>query len=212
MLPIYLMYDSGLDELERTSIHEGLLEFQHVFPTRVIVNFGSEPWSSGNYSSADWYIQHAEIIRGYAHRQINADSLLKLMYNEPYQQNDPHVDALFTSADLTSKELKLNFCFGLTNGRFTVQSVFRYRSLPKYDRKLAIKTVLQHELGHVFGMAWDPNRPNTEEKLGNHCTNRGCIMRQGMNTTEWVNLAREARKMGRLYCPQCLADARKYAP
>lgn len=209
MLPIYVMYDSALDEIERTAIHEGLLEFQRVFPARVIINFGSEPWANGSYSSADWYLQHAERM---SNQQIIADSLIRLMRNEPFQEETPHIDVMFTSVDLNTNSFHLNFCFGLTNGRFTAQSVFRYRNLPKNDRVLAIKTVLQHELGHVFGMAFDPRRTNTEEKLGNHCTNFGCIMRQGMNTTEWVNHAREARKMGRLYCPQCLADARKYAP
>ena len=64
-----------------------------------------------------------------------------------------------------------------------------------------------HELGHVFGMAADLHRSNTEENFGNHCTNPGCIMRQGVNIDQWLHNAHMARRYGRIYCPQCMADA-----
>lgn len=208
MLPIYVSYDSKITDFEQKAIIEGLKEISSVFPGREVVVFGSMAWSEGDYSSADWYVARAKKVM---HRgrglQLDAASLLGLMTNEPWQRTKAHIDVFFTSYDLTAPGL--NFCFGMTSGRLTVQSVARYRVLPAADRYLAIKSVVQHELGHVYGLAGDLRRPNTEQNLGPHCTNYGCIMRQSLTLELWVQHAREARAMGRIYCPSCLADARR---
>ena len=203
MLPIYVMYDSGLDVFERSCIEDSMREFVGEFPQRKVVMYGSRAWSNGDYSSADWYVQKAAKLLRNRQLQVNASSLLDLLMNEPWQKN-PHIDVLFTSCDLGG--LGLNFCFGMTSGRYTVQSVFRYRGLHVEDRKLAIKAVVWHELGHVLGCAANSRRGNTEYKLGRHCTNYGCVMQQGMNLGEWVQHAREINYLGRIYCPQCRND------
>ena len=208
MLPIYVCYDSGLDAFEVQCIKDALVELKILFPNRVIKDFGSRSWSVGDYSSADWYVNKAKkVLRSSAISQLDAGSLIDLMQSEPWQRNDPHIDVLFTSKDLTITNL--NFCFGLARGRITVQSVFRYRRLSNADRELAIKAVVHHELGHIFGCAIDLARANTEMNLGEHCTNYGCIMRQGLSVEEWVKHAKEAKYLKRIYCPQCLADARR---
>ena len=209
MLPIYVMYDSSLDDFEIRCIKEAMWEFVSLFPERKVVIYGSRAWSRGDYSSADWYAQNAKrvIKKGWKWVQYDAQSLLELMMNEPWQRNNPHIDMMFVSHDLTARNL--NFCFGMTMGRYTVQSVFRYRDLKEDDRWLAVKAVALHELGHVFGCAANPHRSNTEIKLGRHCTNPACIMQQGMNKTEWVKHARDAYSLGRVYCPQCMEDIRK---
>lgn len=210
MLPVYVMYDSGVDLFERDCITDALQEFVETFPQRKVVIYGTRAWSTGDYSSADWYVRNAKrvIRKGWDWVQYDAQSLLELMMKEPWQKANPHIDVLFTSHDLTgtSRGTVLNFCFGMTLGRFTVQCVFRFRDLPATDRRLAIKAVVWHELGHVFGCAANPHRSNTEYKLGRHCTNPGCIMRQGVNLNEWVRHARDAYRLGRIYCPQCRED------
>lgn len=208
MLPIFVCYDSDLDGFERRSISQAIVELNELFPEREIVNFGSAAWSDGDYSSADWYVKKAKLIlRPGQEPQLDVNSIIRLLFLEPWQESAPHIDVLFTSRDLAAKGL--NFCFGMTDGRYTVQSVYQYRSLNAEDRRLAIKTVLWHELGHVFGCAGDLRRSNTEEKIGEHCTNFGCVMRQGMSLGEWVRHAREAKNCNRIYCPQCMADARR---
>ena len=104
----------------------------------------------------------------------------------------------------------MNFVFGVArpSARVTVQSVYRYRNLPMNERKLAIKTVVQHELGHIFGCA-HPGREKTEMNLGSHCTQYGCIMQQGLTVEAFVEHAKAARALHRLYCPLCLAEARR---
>ena len=207
MLPIYVMYDSGLNLLERSSVEQAISDLRFEMPERRIESYGHWAWSKGDYGCADWYIQTAgRIIKSKNQVQLDAESLLGLLEREPWQEKTPHIDVLFTSRDLSARGL--NFCFGMTRGRCTVQSVYRYRSLnSSVDRSLAIKTVLWHELGHVFGLAVRAN--NSEYKLGWHCTNHGCAMRQGMNLTEWVKNTRELKAAGRIYCPQCLADLHK---
>ncbi|MBR2998337.1 hypothetical protein IKF34_00960 [Candidatus Saccharibacteria bacterium] len=206
MLPIYVTYDSGLNIFEQVAVNESMQEFKRLFPNRQIVNYGSRAWSTGDYSSADWYIANARRIKTGEYEQLDAYSLNRLMFIEPWQESNPHIDILVTSKDLSIEGL--NFCFGLTNGRTTVQSVFRYRDLIPYERKAVIKTLIWHELGHVLGAALDLNRSNTENKLGAHCTNHGCVMRQGMDKKEFVLNAIEADAANRIYCPQCMADIR----
>lgn len=207
-MPIKVMYDTGLDRFEIDSVIEAMVAFKRLFPQRRITIYGSKPWlATGDYSGPDWYIQAARKVHTTGNRvQLDAHSVLHLLEDEPWQTQCPHVDVFFTSYDLTTQGM--NFCFGATEGRCTVQSVYRYRGLNPEDRKLAIKTVVWHELGHVFGLAGDPNRTNTQYLFGGHCTNYGCAMRQGMNLTEWVTIVRELKTAGRIYCPQCMQDMR----
>jgi len=143
--------------------------------------------------------------------QLNADHLLGLVSNEPWQKAEPRIDIVITSQDLTAFDCDdwHNFVFGEADGRVTVQSVARFHQLSDTDRYLAIEAVIHHELGHIYGLAADASRSNTEYNLGPHCTNYGCFMRQGLSLEEWVIHARDAYRLDRIYCPQCLAEARK---
>ena len=207
MLPIFICYDTGLDMFEIKSIAEALKDIMRLFPERHVENFGSAAWSAGDYSSADWYVSHTRhVLRQGAIMQLDARSMLGLLYSEPWQKTNPHIDLLFTSRDLTANGL--NFCFGMASGRVSVQSVFRYRGLCDTDRRLAIKAVVHHELGHILGCA-KYGRIHTKMSLGSHCTNHGCIMRQGLCLSDWVQHARDAERAGWIYCPECLAEARQ---
>lgn len=211
MLPIYISYDNGLDAIERTAIREAVLEFQRIFPERKFYNFGSKAWSDGDFSSGDWYVNHARrVMRKNFPLQLDAGSILHLFEREPWQNLEEHIDVFFTSHDLTARFgfQWLNFCFGLTRGHNTVQSVSRFRRLAFRNRKLAVKAVLLHELGRVLGAAADPGRHCTEENLGRHCTNYGCIMRQGLTVEEWVEHAMQAESRG-WYCTDCRNDIRR---
>lgn len=207
MPPIYVMYDSGVDKFEEEAILaalKSLLQIQGLD----ITCYGSESWSEGDYSSADWYIQHTNRIQGnFGEVQLDANQLLELIVNEPWQV-DPHIDIMITSHDITTFDngKQLNFVFGLAYQRATVQSIARFRSCPDSDRFIAIETVIWHELGHILGMAADLNRTNTEDNLGPHCTNPGCVMQQGLSVSEWVKHAREAKQAQQIYCQQCFDD------
>ena len=216
MLPIYVMHDTGLTVLESTAVSSGIQSALACLGQgghrRRVEDFGAKAWAKGEFSSADWYVSQAKHLRrSNGIVQLDADDLIGLMANEPWQDAEPHIDVMFTSYDLTVMDdgRYLNFVFGLADGRFTVQSVARFRSIPdEFDRVLAIKAVVQHELGHIFGMASDLHRSNIEYSLGPHCTNRGCVMRQALNVPDWAQNARDSYQMGMIYCPQCLEDAK----
>lgn len=212
MLPIYLVYDSKVNEFEVRCIMEALTAFKKLRPRQIVRAFGSQPWSTGNYSSADWYVRFARRIyrEELGRTQLDAGSILTLLENEPWQEQNPHIDLFFTSYDLNMRGM--NFCFGMTRGRNTVLSVYRFRKLCEDDREIAIKTLVWHELGHIFGLASDLSRSNTRDCCGPHCTNDGCAMCQGVSVKEWVMHAREVKKYGMIYCSQCMDDLRRARP
>ena len=209
MLPIYLTFDSGLDDYERHCLKDAMVAFKELFPERAVYTYGDKAWATGDYSCADWYIRFAKKIftPGYAGIQLDADDLLRLIENEPWQKKNPHIDVFFTSYDLNVEGM--NFCFGLARGRNTVQSVYRFKKLDSTERKLALQTLVWHELGHIFGMASDSRRSHTKELLGRHCTNLGCSMCQGVTVDEWVSNAKMVKYSGKIYCPQCMEDMLK---
>lgn len=202
MLPINLMLDSSA-AMDEKSILAGLLEFKKFFPERIITL---------DYSSADHLVRSARRIRRSNGRtQIDANDLLKMVqnYSDQKHHKTPVIEVLFTAKDLATEDT--NFCFGAAwlGDRYTVQSTYRYQNLRQQDKDLVIKSVLQHELGHVLGMAADLSRNCTEYKLGPHCTDWNCVMHQSMNVNDAVRIARGARKHGKIYCSLCLADARR---
>jgi len=209
MLPLNVMWDRGVSQEDANSILEACVVFQRMFPGRKIRIVGNNKmYDWEEYSSADWFIMNGNLVNNPESLQLDSISLLELIQNNPYLRRDPRIDVLFTSIDLGGG---ISWCFGRTsiNGHCTVQSTARYQGLAPADKNLAIKAVMFHELGHVFGMAADPRRSNTEENFGNHCTNPGCIMRQGVNIGQWLDNAHAARRYGRIYCPQCLTDAKR---
>lgn len=208
MLPIYCMYDSGIDRTEERAIVEGLAEFLNVFPERRIINFGMHPFGEGDYSSADWYIKHAKKHIHFGRIQLEADSLVDLMMQEPWQA-DPHIDLFFVSNDLYQKDSNAPFCFGLSCKRVSVQSVFRYRRMSANDRFLAVKHTVLHELGHILGMVSNQDRAKIKEQQGLHCTSPGCVMRQGITALDWVKNAKASDKNHTTYCPLCRAEAER---
>ena len=215
MLPINVMYDSGLDEIEEAAVIAALQDISAMVPELTINCFGSSSWSMGSYSSADWYVRNTGMVRGIeGGLQLNADHLIDLIAHEPWQVTNPHIDIMITSHDITAFDDKkqLRFVFGLASGRITVQSIARFRGCSDVNRFLAVETVIWHELGHILGMAADLNRSNTVESLGPHCTNQACVMQQGLSVSEWLEHAWDAYRAGRIYCPQCLADAFVLAP
>lgn len=207
MLDINIALDKDLREIEILAIEDACTELKQIFPERKIMNYGF-CWGNGNYGSTRWYINHADINR---RGQLVADSLIELLKKEPWQVYHPHIDVLVVSEDLTAMTEDggyVNFCFGATKNRFTVLSVARFRKLLNVQaRYLSIKRLFEHELGHILGMASNPDRSHVTFNLGYHCTNHGCTMRQGTTIEEWANLAIESYSNNMIYCPECIKDA-----
>ena len=142
MLPIYVAYDSGLNQFEQTCVREAMKDFQSAFPDIKVIVFGSEPWSEGDYSSADWYVKKAnKILQPHSKIKIDADSIINMMMFEPWQRTNPHIDILVTQYDIAAERAN-DVSFRVTRGRIIVQSVYRYRRLKTPTQRKAIKTSL----------------------------------------------------------------------
>lgn len=226
MLPINILYDPEVEQVEEMAITDGVRELLRLIPGRRAWNARCLNWRVDNTMSATRYIRQAElVVRPYRTLQLDVNDLLASMAEGLNSRTDPSIDILITSYDLTAEwnGEYLDFVYGAIQGRLIAQSVARYRSLSAMDRYLVIKLMVQHELGHILGMAdnclrlsaseYNPSkaieRSNEvpEYNLGPHCTNIGCVMRDATMIDDWVKYAHESYHMGTAYCPQCLAEA-----
>jgi predicted Zn-dependent protease len=104
---------------------------------------------------------------------------------------------------------KTNFVFGSSDKDLPViLSTFRFKGLSEKERCQCLKTVAMHELGHVFGLP-SVGRNKNVENLGEHCTNSRCIMRQGLNVPDLLNITTDRLKHGAL-CSNCTNDLKSY--
>lgn len=202
------MYDSGITKDEELAIVSGLHQFHEYFPERDITNYGRERWTSGSHSSADWYVINNKMRSPSG--QIDAYGIILEMMAEPWQALEKHIDVLIVSEDISAMYDGdwVDYCLSRTCGRFIVISVARFRELDRYDKAAVIKSVLWHELGHVMGLAGNLLRKHTIDASGSHCSIHGCIMQPGETVEDFLAHAKEAAKIGRIYCSLCLEDAK----
>lgn len=208
--PIFLMYDNGVDQLERKAADEAVKKAAKIFQNRPAFTLGNLVKVDGYEIPIDSLVQNSPILRQTAYgNQIDVDGVHSAVFNSKLHKNSPFIGVVLTSKDLTAKFGRnyLNFCFGYTFGDVTIQSVARFRDMSDKNRETMIEGVILHELGHVFNLAGDRSRSHTEYNLGMHCTNLGCVMNQGLTREAMLEHFRMAKKMGRIYCPQCMLEA-----
>lgn len=209
--PIYVRCDETITSEEEKSIIRGLLEAKRYLPDTEIYYVGKKQYIS--------LIDHTKLSKGQdvidsvrkiGNQLVSSDIIYKILSDRGNNDNAPgRIEVFFTGHDLTDIRTngeKLNFVFGSAGNLITVQSVYRFRSLNDYEKDLCIKRTIRHELGHIYRMAGDLKRSNTEEKLGEHCTNSNCCMRQGMSVGEWLAEAKQEQASGIFYCKQCIND------
>lgn len=115
----------------------------------------------------------------------------------------------------------LNFCFGLTLGAIgTVISIARFTQLPIEEQKIILVGLIMHELGHIYDVASDGRRAHTKYSLGMHCTDKYCVMQQGLTIDSLrENFLRVNKAKGnsnnvesKYYCKMCRNDIDKWKP
>ncbi|MBA3724637.1 MAG: hypothetical protein H0W89_07190 [Candidatus Levybacteria bacterium] len=216
LVPIYFMHTSDVPRREARAALLGVADaLRATGQERQVVNFGSQQFGQGAYSSPNWYIEEAfrrQPLRrsaGYG-PQIDVHEVGRLFTDEPFQEK-PHWEVMVVNQDLNAKGRDgnyINFVFGATDTMFpsSVQSVTRLMAeVPEGDlRDAMVRRLLRHEVGHMFGLP-TTGRRNTEEKLGAHCTNP-CTMRQGMSIPEWADLTVTEHNNGIHFCGDCTGD------
>lgn len=178
--PINVMYDSGLDKLERRAIECALNLVYHLIGfKRGIIKYGNGARFGKKHLDADGYLD--ALLAG-GRRAVSASELLD-------EISDQHAVNLFFTAK--------PFCdakFGATNEFATVQSVLAYREgLSTEERILAIKGTLWHELGSIMGISSEGN-----------CLDPICMMHyeNGDSLQDLIICAKNAQYAG-VYCQKC---------
>lgn len=202
--PVVIMFDSGVDKLEQVAIKHAIEEVIDYFPKRGFVFSGTRVWSDSNHHSSDWYLEKTKRIYVSGKKLLSANHLMSLIANSEWQKENRPIVIFLVSEEMVGLEASSS----LTCGLISIESVARFRMLPREERIMAIKGMFQHELGHILGLAQDLERTNTEYSAGAHCTNSGCMMRYFGDVEELIKLARESEYTG-VYCRQCAKEAWK---
>ena len=210
MRPLYLIYDSKVSQFERMVAEKTIKEAAVIFNNRKWYDLGDEPVLNNTKAPADVFVNHAEIVRINKYGpQRDAFEIWQEINRCRRMRMEPFVCVFITSQDLTVEmsDRYLNYCFGYTFGNITIISTARIKDMKQKDEAIMIEGLIMHELGHIFYLT-SGNREHTERKLGLHCTNPGCVMKQGLTREELYRNFKEAKAMHRYYCPECARQAK----
>lgn len=238
---IFLLYEKGLEPLGphiKSAVQEMMdcfPEHKADYPITLLGNWRSEKYTYTNhyggtnlrpYESVDWYIERARQAAAHEGRwqtrgQISATQLCQDLTDDPYRSQIPQWSVLITKHDLYGHTLnqfgqmqRLNYCLGISHeNKFSIISTARFLNPDNSLNIEGFKTVVMHEFGHLIGLTRE-GRVNTNEELGSHCTNTGCIMQQRMNG-DFSYLTRFRLEAKRLYglppiCGDCIDEGKKF--
>ena len=205
---IYVYSDSALMPEEKQLISLAVSDTGKVFPMFDCLNLADEEKTDVNQQKADAF------LIGSFNECGQADSTVIFRKLREASASLPNTAAvvLMTGRDIYSSRLGIKYAFAVASYKkhIVIHSVFRYRNLSSEEKLRCIRRTLRHELGHCFGMANDPNRENTKDVFGPHCTTKGCSMRQTETLDKLLRLSEEEEELGVLFCGACLQDLRKY--
>ncbi len=223
-VPIYVMYPPDVPDVVAIAGLRGVYDTLDASgQNREIQNFGSRNWSTGDYSSAQWYVDEAykrqDLKRDVGFGpQLDTAQFGRLFTIEPWQETRPHWEVLIVNKDLNSKAWTrnsqgeetfdfINYVFGVTNPEFpySVQSVRRILETPGPNEALRlamIRNLLRHEVGHMFGLV---GRARAVESLGSHCPNP-CSMKQTLNLRELAENTVDVERRGLHFCGDCTKE------
>ncbi|MBD3310943.1 MAG: hypothetical protein GF349_00400 [Candidatus Magasanikbacteria bacterium] len=212
--PIYIMHQAGLDEQDLSSVLDGIrlvIQATKITPGLIQVkNWGvwrQEPYLDQYglkpYHSVDWYLQRGQ-EESNRRNQLNADTIIRELYFEPWRKAQDHYDVFITDDDLYSGDDNNNFVIGVAQELTgTVVSTARFKGLGSHIRHECIVTEIMHEFGHVLGLIPDSRTSSVEYSLGPHCTNE-CVMRQGLSVpNDWIRFTEDRIRTRRPFCREC---------
>lgn len=216
--PIYLMNTPDIRQEEKEAAVEALrevLDIGRVGKQIPIRDFGvwrnpghiDENGGLRPHMSVDWYVDKWFNPK---RNQVNTNSAMIQMLNDPWNKREPHYDVILTAYDLYAPET--NFVLGVATGqRGTIASMRRFRQIkePGMERETK-KQEIYHEIAHVFEIPDEKRGFALEYSLGTHCAN-SCAVKQGLRVPhDWIMFVHERKKTRQIYCDPCVRDLRKY--
>ena len=214
---IFLFFDERLkknlmDVAEETAFNAGII-FNNT-PTLVALS-GPIPGMKGSDFTKAGRIVATSSTYG---TQRDASQIIDEIHKRLKQTGRRIIFITVDDLTCTSNGKYLNFCFGLARGYSTALSMVRFGSLSDKEQEIVLSGLIMHELGHLYGLAADSNRKKTEFNIGMHCTDKYCVMQQGLTMGEIrKNFSRVNEHRGhtddvklKYYCPLCMQDANNY--
>jgi len=167
------------------------------------------------HETADFYVRQGR-ERSSRKEQANATVILDALLELPQgtvllsRPNHPHYHVLVLRTDIYQDEI--TFVVGLAYPEWgMVLSVSRFSGLDSEKQAGCIQTATMHEIAHVFMVPAPGRKENIKDSLGRHCTNDGCLMRQGLCVPkDWLSMTRDRLRTGAPLCSDCLCDLRRY--
>ena len=170
------------------------------------------------FESTDWAMATAKMsaINSGRPNQINASMLLSLMDIVPTVRQIPQLNVNLVKDDAFAGTPDNNFVYGLGHqDKGFVLSAHRlerqYGDNPEYLKEV-VKTLVMHELGHVFSATFNGrHNVSNHDGYGNHCDCPGCIMRTDSKakSNELTNDRLERKRRGEPpLCPECVASVK----
>lgn len=216
--PIYAIQDEKIRPFQARAVIDGIREVlaaAEVGDRIKIREFGvwrTPQWKERGgmlapHQSVDWYVAQG---RKHSTRpnQVNAQAILHAFATEPWQEAEMHYDVALISEDLYADNT--NFIAGLAiPGVGTVLSVARFLGLESATQYECLKTLVMHEVSHVFGLLPRARTVAIDQRLGRHCANR-CVMRQGITVpTDWITMTRD-RMRHSAFCGLCQTGLKQF--
>ena len=214
---IFLFYDERLpryliEAAERTIRDAGI-----IYHNTPVIHAGSNPLPG---KKGSFFTNSGDVVRDNNGFGVQRDAGQMIEAIRKYLSRDGRRILFITICDLTctNRGAYLNFCFGLAKGYSTVISMTRFGALPAQEQEIILAGLIMHELGHLYDVAADGSRKNTEDKIGMHCTDRSCVMRQGLSVEEIRGnflFGNKYRKYlsdirQKYYCALCAQDVDKH--
>ena len=147
-------------------------------------------------------------------QRVIAPIYLELVRRRPSSQRLHHLELALLHHDLTDFPTPLarlrpdHRSLGSSfPGESAVMSLSQLDAIEDvWTRDLALTRLVRHHLGHLLG-APHLGRKDHVERLGLelHCTNT-CVMRHAPDVETLIALAREERRLGWSFCPDCTCD------
>lgn len=215
-IPTFIFWDHTITQTQQSLIREAFFELFAAakLDTKQLSFLGN--WHENTYKdtqgqllpnkSVEWQIQSKW---NKERQQANGSDIVTTMYNDPYQVDTPHWEAVFTNLDLYDE--RTNFLIGAAQPDLgTVISLHRLEKIADPGlRGEAEKTEIFHEFGHVLHLpSYRRGAENIEMSLGEHCKNQGCSMKQGLSVpNDWIMFTVDRIKANRgPYCHDCQLD------
>jgi len=198
-----LHVQAAISGIEEMLSYAEIAEIDSVMP---IINLAERPELDA-YKAIGDHIDHALFV-SQRPKKLAVEALMADLHNDSLNISPPHYLVAIISEDMYSNEFSDDFILAFNQPGFAIiVSRFHFAELDDIMMFEMLKYTVMHDLGHLFGLPAKSgyNYIRTEE----HCQDKWCLMRQGMDLEQWRQHAFD-RMAALALCPQCRDTFRNF--